>query len=89
MIQIIPEVLTPGEIRRFRELRGQASWQDGQATAGHLAIHVKANEQLGQNDPLARHLADFQGLTQDNPEQPAVARLTGMYHNLPREWCDA
>lgn len=69
MIQIIPEVLTPGEIRRFRELRGQASWQDGPATA--------------------RHLADFQGLTQDNPEQPAVARLTGMYHNLPREWRDA
>lgn len=69
MIQMIPEVLTPGEIRRFRELRGQASRRDGQATAGHLA--------------------DFQGLTQDNPEQPAVARLTGMHHNLPREWCDA
>ncbi len=59
MIQIIPDVLTSDEIQRFRELLGQASWQDGRATAGHIAVHVKANEQLGQNDPLAQQLADF------------------------------
>jgi len=59
MIQIIPGVLSPEEIQRFRELLGEAQWQDGRATAGHVAVRAKANEQLGQNDPLARQLADF------------------------------
>ncbi|MGB3271931.1 MAG: Fe2+-dependent dioxygenase [Xanthobacteraceae bacterium] len=59
MIQIIPDVLTPDELTRFRELLGQAQWQDGRLTAGHVAIRAKANEQLSQADPLAQQLSEF------------------------------
>ena len=30
----------------------------------------------------------IQDLAGSNPELPAVGRLTGLYHNLLREWCD-
>lgn len=59
MIQIISDVLSPDEVKRFRELLGQAQWQDGRATAGHVAIRAKANEQLSQDDPLAQQLSEF------------------------------
>ena len=59
MIQVIPDVLTPDELARFRELLGQAQWRDGRATAGHIAVRAKANQQLAQDDPLAQELADF------------------------------
>lgn len=59
MIQVISDVLTPDELKRFRELLGQAQWQDGRATAGHVAVRAKANEQLSQNDPLAQQLSEF------------------------------
>ena len=59
MIQIIPDVLTPEELQRFRELLNQASWQDGRHTAGHVASHVKANQQLAHDDPLAEQLSNF------------------------------
>jgi PKHD-type hydroxylase len=59
MIQVIPDVLTPDELERFRDLLGQAQWQDGRATAGHVAIRAKANQQLAQDDPLAQQLSDF------------------------------
>ncbi len=59
MIQVISDVLTPDELKRFRELLGQAQWQDGRTTAGHVAVRAKANEQLSQNDPLAQQLSEF------------------------------
>lgn len=59
MIQVISDVLTPDELTRFRELLAQAQWQDGRATAGHVAARAKANEQLSQDDPLGQQLSEF------------------------------
>lgn len=59
MIQVISDVLTPDELKRFRELLAQAQWQDGRATAGHVAVRAKANEQLSQDDPLGQQLSEF------------------------------
>ncbi|ABA03967.1 2OG-Fe(II) oxygenase [Nitrobacter winogradskyi Nb-255] len=59
MIQVISDVLTPDELKRFRELLGQAQWQDGRATAGHVAVRAKANEQLSHEDSLGQQLSEF------------------------------
>lgn len=52
----IPEVLSPKEVLRCRDLLSKASWQDGKATAGHIASSVKENLQLADDDPVAREL---------------------------------
>lgn len=59
MMLSIPDVLTPEQVRQCRAALEQASWQDGRLTAGHLAVGVKANQQLAEDDPLARQLGDF------------------------------
>lgn len=58
MLIEIAEVLSTGEARRFRELLEAAAWQDGRATAGHLAAGVKSNEQLDDGDPLVKELGE-------------------------------
>lgn len=55
----IAAVLTPDEARQCRTRLESAAWRDGRATAGHLAVNVKANEQLPDDDPVARELADL------------------------------
>ncbi|MCY1272565.1 PKHD-type hydroxylase [compost metagenome] len=59
MLLTIPDVLTPEQLRQCRAALEQAAWQDGRHTAGHLAVTAKANQQLAQDDPLARQLGDF------------------------------
>jgi len=59
MLTIIPDVLTPAEVRQCREALERATWQDGRSTAGHLAVEAKNNRQLAADDPLAPRLADF------------------------------
>jgi PKHD-type hydroxylase len=46
MMLRIPALLSPDEVRQCRQALEQAAWQDGRATAGHLAAQVKANLQL-------------------------------------------
>lgn len=46
MMLRIPALLSPDEVRQCRQALEQAPWQDGRATAGHLAAQVKANLQL-------------------------------------------
>lgn len=46
MMLRIPALLSPEEVRQCRQALEQAPWQDGRATAGHLAAQVKANLQL-------------------------------------------
>lgn len=58
-MEIIPDVLTPAEVSRCRELLDRAAWQDGRQTAGHIAARVKHNQQLAQDDPLAAELSAF------------------------------
>lgn len=55
----IAAVLTPEEARQFRARLERAAWRDGRATAGHLAVNVKANEQLADDDAIAKELADL------------------------------
>lgn len=46
MMLRIPGLLSPDEVRQCRKALQEASWQDGRATAGHLAAQVKSNQQL-------------------------------------------
>lgn len=57
MILVIPEVFSAEECHAIRERLAQASWQDGRATAGYIAVQQKSNEQLNVQDPVAIKLA--------------------------------
>lgn len=46
MLITIPNVLSAGEVRQFREHLDNADWQDGINTAGSIARNVKKNQQL-------------------------------------------
>jgi PKHD-type hydroxylase len=59
MLLRIPALLTRDEVRACRQAMEQAEWQDGRATAGHLAAGVKANLQLPIDSPLAAQLGDL------------------------------
>ena len=58
MLLQIPDVLEPEHVERTRSALEGATWIDGRATAGHLAVRVKDNQQLAHDDPLARRLGD-------------------------------
>lgn len=49
----IPDVLTPEQVAACRAKLEAASWVDGRATAGHQGAHVKNNEQLSADHPVA------------------------------------
>jgi len=70
----VAEVFTRQEAASIRERLEKAVWIDGKATAGALAIHVKDNQQLAENDPLAQELGQLilQRLTQNNVFMSAV-----------------
>jgi len=53
MLLQIPDVLTPAEVARCRELLGAAEWIDGRVTAGHQSARVKYNMQLPEEHPAA------------------------------------
>ncbi|WP_021027977.1 Fe2+-dependent dioxygenase [Comamonas sp. B-9] len=46
MLLRIPALLTPKDVEQCRATLAQIDWQDGKATAGHLAMKVKDNQQL-------------------------------------------
>jgi PKHD-type hydroxylase len=58
MLLPIPDVLTPAQVARGRELFAAASWVDGKATAGHQSALAKQNRQLAESDPSARELGE-------------------------------
>ncbi|AWM81498.1 Fe2+-dependent dioxygenase [Gammaproteobacteria bacterium ESL0073] len=58
MLLQIPNVFSKEEVRYIRQRLEQANWQDGQLTAGHIAINCKDNEQLSEEDPFAIELGD-------------------------------
>lgn len=49
MLITLQNVLSKSEVQQFREHMDNADWQDGLATAGTLARHVKSNQQLDDN----------------------------------------
>jgi PKHD-type hydroxylase len=52
----IPNVLTPEQVARCRDVMTRAAWIDGRATAGHQSAQVKKNLQLPETAPEAREL---------------------------------
>jgi PKHD-type hydroxylase len=56
MLLAIPDVLTPPEVERARELLFAAEWVDGRVTAGHQSARAKDNLQLPEDDEVAREL---------------------------------
>lgn len=59
MIVQVPNVLSPEQVTRCREVMNRASWIDGRVTAGHQSAQVKDNRQLPENSPEARQLGDM------------------------------
>ncbi|MBT2186825.1 Fe2+-dependent dioxygenase [Sphingobium nicotianae] len=59
MLVEIPGLFSADEVREARDLLDDAEWQDGRATAGHIAARVKANEQLPLDHPVAKRLGDL------------------------------
>lgn len=58
MLLHIPNIFSKEEVSYIRSQLEQANWQDGQLTAGHIAINCKDNEQLDEQDPFAIKLGD-------------------------------
>jgi PKHD-type hydroxylase len=56
MMVHVPNVLTPEQVARCREVMERADWVDGNVTAGHQSMKVKHNLQLPENSPAAREL---------------------------------
>ncbi len=59
MMLRIPGLLSPDEMRQCRKALQEASWQDGRATAGHLAAQVKSNLQLPLDSAVGRDVGNF------------------------------
>jgi len=55
----VPNVLTPEQVARCREVMTKAAWVDGNITAGHQSRKVKYNLQLPEDSPEARELGDM------------------------------
>ena len=56
MLLEIPHLLDAKQVAECREVLAVASWTDGRATAGYLSNAVKQNQQIAENDPVARRL---------------------------------
>jgi len=59
MMLHIPEVLTPEQVARCREVMTKTEWVDGNVTAGHQSRQVKYNLQLPEESAEARELGDM------------------------------
>lgn len=59
MLLRIPNLLSADEVQAGRQTLEQAQWQDGRATAGHLAAQVKDNLQLPLDSPAAKQLGNL------------------------------
>ncbi len=58
MLIPIPDVLTPAQVARGKELFASAEWIDGRATAGHQSALAKQNRQIPEDHPAARELGE-------------------------------
>lgn len=56
MLLQIPDVLSAGQVINFRRALAEIEWTDGRATAGHLSVSVKHNEQISEDHPVGREL---------------------------------
>src|ERR1700754_3765841 len=58
MMVHVPNLLSPDQVARCREVMTKAAWVDGRVTTGHLSEKVKNNLQLPETSPEARELGD-------------------------------
>nr|WP_320135840.1 Fe2+-dependent dioxygenase [uncultured Amphritea sp.] len=58
MLITLPQILTPDEVRQFREHLDHADWQNGVNTAGTIARNVKQNQQLDDTQEPAISLGN-------------------------------
>lgn len=56
MLIVIPEILSPKEVKECRVALLSAPWEDGLNTAGYVAADVKKNRQLPLDSPVAREI---------------------------------
>jgi len=56
MLLQIPKALTADQVAQCRQALAASDWVDGRATAGHLSMSVKHNEQIGEDHPVGRRL---------------------------------
>lgn len=56
MMLHIPNVLTSEQVQECRQLLGQATWQDGNATSGFQSAMAKNNLQLAQDSAVASQI---------------------------------
>ena len=54
MLLLIPDVLSPEDLNRARELLAAAPWEEGRSSAGSQAAQVKNNQQLAHDCDAAR-----------------------------------
>jgi len=59
MMVVIPDALSPDQVRLCRQALATAPWSDGRASAGHIAAHGKQNLQLPSDHPSAIELANL------------------------------
>jgi PKHD-type hydroxylase len=59
MLLQVPNVLTPEQVARGRHLLANAQWIDGRVTAGPQSARAKQNQQLPEDAPEARELAEM------------------------------
>ena len=55
----IPNVLTPEQVARCRDVMEKAAWVDGDSTAGHQSRKVKFNLQLPERSAETQELGDM------------------------------
>lgn len=58
MIIAIPNVLAPAQVAEARQQLDSTDWVDGRVTAGHQSARTKENQQLPEDSPVARKLAE-------------------------------
>jgi len=58
LIHHIPNVLTPEQVKEFRQRMDQADWTNGKLTAGTLSAAVRKNQQLPEDSPLTHFLSE-------------------------------
>ena len=56
MLLQIRRLLDSNQLAECRDALTGANWTDGRATAGYLSSAVKQNQQIAENDPVARRL---------------------------------
>ena len=56
MLLTIPDVLTPEELAKARDILDKAEWVDGKVTAGHQSAMAKDNMQIPEGHPAAHEL---------------------------------